>query len=131
MENKKLDFTGVALHQGDTQWFELKNLPEGVKKIEKDYIAKSEKSGHAHGLCGDYEMFTMDGFNGHFIAVGSDGATLNHAAYEALNKQTMNKNVTLPRADHNAISLEPNKVYFVGIQRRKEHFQDAWTQVKD
>jgi len=32
---KNSKFTGTAFHQGDTQWFELDALPEGVTRVEK------------------------------------------------------------------------------------------------
>jgi len=30
-----MNFTGNNLHQGDTQWFELQQLPSDLKKVEE------------------------------------------------------------------------------------------------
>jgi len=32
-------------HQGDTQWFSIDKIPESAKKVEKQFIAASERSG--------------------------------------------------------------------------------------
>ena len=100
-------------HQGDVQLFEMP-IPEGAKKVEKTFFAKSEKSGHAHALCGDYEMFQVEDKT--FIKVGADGATLNHTGYKNLTPEYWNKNQVLPVADHNP-TIIPQGTYFVGIQQ--------------
>ena len=49
MENLK--FTNqFNAHQGDVQFHSIAKLPEGLKKVEKTFFAKSEKSGHAHTM---------------------------------------------------------------------------------
>lgn len=100
-------------HQGDVQMYET-TLPEGAKKIEKTFFAKSEKSGHAHALCGDYETYEHEGKR--FVVVGSDGATLNHTGYQNLTPEYWNKNQVLPVADHKP-TIIPAGTYFVGIQQ--------------
>jgi len=127
---KNSKFTGTAFHQGDTQWFELDALPEGVTRVEKQFIAKSERSGHAHALCGDYEMFTKEGVDGFFIKVGTDGCTLNHTGYANLTPEYWDRNAQLPVADHKPTVFKQG-TYFVGIQRRKKHFSKTWEEVKD
>lgn len=126
----KPKFTGVNFHQGDCQFFEIDSLPEGIVKKEKTFIAKSEKSGHAHALCGDYEMFEKEGVDGFFIKVGTDGATLNHTGYQNLTEKYWDKNEILPIADHKPTIFKQG-IYFVGIQKRKKHFSKIWDKVQD
>lgn len=116
-------------HQGDVQFFSIDEIPSSAKKIAKTFFAKSEKSGHAHALCGDYELLELPG-QGHIIKVGSDGATLNHTGYSNLTAEYWDKNIALEIADHKSSKL-PEGLYYVGIQRRKKHFSKTWEQVKD
>lgn len=127
-----LKFTNNNAHQGDVQIFGVEQLPCNVKKIAKTFFAKSEKSGHAHALCGDYELYEIEGAegDGHFIKVGSDGATLNHTGYHNLTHEYWDKNQVMPIADHKPTSLKEG-VYFVGIQKRKKHFSKVWEKVLD
>lgn len=126
---KTLKFTNLyQAHQGDVQIFSISGIPSSAKKIEKTFIAKSEKSGHAHALCGDYELYEVDG--GHVIKVGTDGCTLNHTAYQNLTPQYWDKNKALTIADHKPTSIAKG-VYFIGIQKRKKHFSKVWEKVKD
>jgi hypothetical protein len=129
--NTKLKFNGQFLsHQGDTQWFSIEEIPTNAKKIDKTFIAKSEKSGHAHALCGDYEMYEIEGLDGFLIKVGTDGCTLNHTRYENLTPQYWNKNEILPVADHKPSTFSQG-IYYVGIQKRKKHFSKVWERVQD
>jgi len=116
-------------HQGDVQIFSIEKAPLSAKKVAKTFIAKSEKSGHAHAMCGDYELLELPG-KGHIIKVGSDGCTLNHTGYKNLTPEYWDKNVALAVADHKP-SFIPEGIYFVGIQRRKKHFSKVWEKVKD
>lgn len=126
-----MKFTGKNnLHQGDTQFFSIDCLPKNAKKIEKTFIAKSEKSGHAHALCGDYELFELPNEEGHVIVVGTDGCTLNHTGYQNLTKQYWDKNQVMPVADHQPTVFSPG-IYYVGIQKRKKHFSKVWEKVID
>lgn len=127
-----LKFNNKNMHQGDCQIFGVEELPCNVKKVAKTFFAKSEKSGHAHALCGDYELYEVEGqpSNGHFIKVGTDGATLNHTGYHNLTPEYWDKNAVLPIADHKPTTLGEG-VYFVGIQKRKKHFSKVWEAVKD
>lgn len=117
-------------HQGDVQIFSINGIPSDARKIEKTFIAKSEKSGHAHALCGDYELYELPDNRGHVIKVGTDGATLNHTGYSNLTPEYWDRNKILPKADHKHTSLAPG-TYFVGIQKRKKHFSKVWEKVKD
>lgn len=116
-------------HQGDVQILSIDAVPAEAKKIEKTFIAKSEKSGHAHALCGDYELYELEG-KGHIIKVGTDGCTLNHTSYKNLTPEYWNKNVALTIADHKPSTFGEG-TYFIGIQKRKKHFSKVWEKVKD
>lgn len=119
-----------AGHQGDIQFFSVDGIPSNAKKIEKTFIAKSEKSGHAHALCGDYDLYELPDGQGHLIKVGTDGATLNHTAYKNLTPEYWDKNKILSVADHKP-TVFTEGIYFVGIQNRKKHFSKVWEKVKD
>jgi len=126
---KKMKFNGkFAAHQGDVQIFSVDSIPENATQIAKTFIAKSEKSGHAHALCGDYELFQVDG--GHVIKVGHDGCTLNHTGYINLTPEYWDKNKVMPIADHKPTILTEG-TYFIGIQVRKKHFSKLFEKVKD
>lgn len=116
-------------HQGDVQIFSCASIPDDAKKIAKTFIAKSEKSGHAHALCGDYELYELP-TGGHVIKVGSDGATLNHTGYQNLTADYWDKNKIMPVADHKPTVLGIG-TYFIGVQKRKKHFSKIWEKVKD
>lgn len=117
-------------HQGDVQVFSIASLPSNAKKIAKTFIAKSEKSGHAHAMCGDYELYELPDNKGHVMVVGSDGCTLNHTAYKNLTPEYWDKNVALKVADHKPSSFK-NGIYYIGIQKRKKHFSRVWEKVID
>ncbi len=121
--NQKFSF-----HQGDIQGFSLDSLPSGARPVAKQFIAKSEKSGHAHALCGDYEMYEVE--TGHVIKVGTDGATLNHTGFQNLTPEYWDKNEALPVADHNPTTI-PQGIYFVGIQRKADPFAGVFKRVID
>lgn len=129
MKNK--NFTGkFAAHQGDVQIFSLNEVPKEAKKIEKTFIAKSEKSGHAHAMCGDYTLYELPEQKGFIIEVGHDGCTLNHTGYQNLTKEYWDKNKVMPIADHKPTMLSVG-VYYIGIQKRKKHFSKVWEKVID
>lgn len=128
---KTMKFTkDFQAHQGDVQIFSVDSVPSSAKKIEKTFIAKSEKSGHAHAMCGDYELFELPEQKGFVIKVGTDGCTLNHTAYQNLTPQYWDKNKALKIADHKPTSLKQG-TYYVGIQKRKKHFSAVWEKVID
>jgi hypothetical protein len=115
-------------HQGDVEFFSIEEIPTNAKPIEKTFIAKSEKSGHCHALCGDYELFEVE--DGHVIKVGSDGCTLNHTGFQNLTPEYWDKNKVMPKADHGHSTIKEG-IYFIGIQRRKKHFAKTWEKVMD
>jgi hypothetical protein len=130
MENK-LQFTGENSHQGDVQLFGIAKLPDGVKKIEKRFIAASERSGHVHVLCGEYEMYEKEGVDGVFVVVGKEGCTLNHSAIKSLTKEAMERNEAKEVADHKPNIYTEGDTFFIGIQQRKKHFSRVWAKVQD
>ena len=107
----------------------IANLPTDAKKVEKTFFAKSEKSGHAHALCGDYDLYETEAGT-RFIVVGKEGATLNHTAYKNLTTEYWDRNEVLPVADHRP-TLLPSGIYFVGIQRRINPYKSVWEKVRD
>lgn len=119
-----------SAHQGDCQIFSIEEVPQGLKEIPKTFIAKSEKSGHAHAMCGDYKLFELEDKSGFIIQVGSDGCTLNHTGYQNLTAEYWDKNHILPVADHKPTILSAGN-YFIGIQKRKKHFSKLWEKVRD
>jgi len=115
-------------HQGDVQIFSIEAIPNGSKVIQKTFFAKSEKSGHCHALCGDYSLHELE--NGHAIAVGKAGATLNHTNISNLTDTYWDINKETPVADHQPTKLQEG-FYYIGIQRRKKPFSKVWEKVVD
>lgn len=128
---KEVKFTGDNSHHGDCQLFGIEKLPQGVKKIDKRFIAASEKSGHVHVLCGDYEMYEKHGVDGTFVVVGTDGCTLNHTGIKQLTPEVMNRNQATEIADHKPNFYTSGTTLFIGIQKRKKHFSRVWEKVLD
>ena len=115
-------------HQGDVQIFSIDSIPSNAKKKPKTFFAKSEKSGHCHALCGDYDLYEVE--NGHIIAVGCDGATLNHTGIQELTEEYWDKNQVKKVADHKP-TIIPQGIYFVGIQRKADPFSGVFNRVID
>lgn len=101
-------------HQGDTMWFSLTEIPSNAKKVEKQFIAASERSGSFHALFGDYDMFEVEG--GFCVDVKSE-CILNHSLQKHLAGKSMDDLVELPKKDHRHSTIKEGK-YFVGIQQR-------------
>lgn len=114
-------------HQGDTQWFSIDMIPENVKKVEKQFIAASEKTGNVHALSGNYEMYEHE--DGFVIDVLED-SVLNHTSIDELNSNTWNTPKILPDRDHKP-SIIKKGLYFVGIQRRFNPLGKFMERVKD
>lgn len=129
--NNKLRFDGVfSGHQGDVQIFSIEALPANATSVPKKFIAKSEKSGHAHALCGDYDQYELPNDTGFIVKVGVKGATLNHTQYHNLTEGYWGENKALPVADHKPTVLGQG-TYFIGIQKRKKHFSKVFEKVVD
>ena len=114
MENLK--FNGVAQHQGDTQWFGIKAIPSNAKKVSKQFIAASERSGSFHALFGNYDMYEVE--NG-FVIEAYEECILNHSLKEVLEGTgvTLDNAKVLPKKDHRH-SVIGKGIYYVGIQQR-------------
>ncbi|MFN3428263.1 MAG: hypothetical protein ACK41G_11915 [Candidatus Thermochlorobacter sp.] len=127
-----MKYNGVAFHQGDVQIYGVKSLPENAKKIRKSFFAKSEKSGHVHALCGNYELFEDPEVPGSFyVRVYGEGAVLNHTHGSRLNEPMFFDKLCLTEvADHKPTFFKPG-IYRVGIQRRVDPYAGVWRRLYD
>ena len=116
-------------HQGDTQWYLLDSIPEGAKKVEKQFIAASERSGSFHALFGNYDMYETDGG---FVIDAKDDCVLNHSLQQELDKinNNMDEAKILPKKDHRH-SIIPRGKYIVGIQNRFDPMENIKKRVID
>lgn len=103
-------------HQGDSQFYQIDSIPATAKKVEKQYIAASERSGSFHALFGNYDMYEVE--NG-FIIDAHEECVLNHSLEKDLKGSgvTLNEAKVLPKKDHRHTVLPAGK-YIVGIQNR-------------
>lgn len=103
-------------HQGDTQFYSINSIPADAVKVEKQFIAASERSGSMHALFGEYDMYqTKDGF----IIDAHQECILNHSLEADLKGSgvTLSQAKVLPKKDHRHTVLPAGK-YIVGIQNR-------------
>lgn len=124
-----MKFNNTQFHQGDTQWFGLDSIPSNAKKIEKRFVAASERSGSYHALHGNYDMYEVeDGF----IVDVKDDCILNHSLQSELEKMgvTLDEAKVLPKKDHRHTIVEKG-IYFVGIQQRFNPLSAIKERVKD
>jgi hypothetical protein len=121
---KILDFIG---HQGDVQFYAIDAIPTDAKKIAKQFVAASEKSGHVHALNGNYDMYELE--DGFLLDV-KETSIFNHTSKSLLNAETWDKATALPEEDHGVSVIEKGK-YFVGIQQRFDPIEAARKNVKD
>ena len=124
-----MKFTGKQLHQGDTQWFEINGIPSNAKKVEKQFVAASERSGSFHALFGDYDMYEVE--NG-FVIDAKEECIINHSLEEVLKGTgvSMDSAKVLPKKDHRH-SVLPQGQYFVGIQQRFDPLKASKEIVRD
>jgi len=127
--NNKLEFTGSQSHQGDVQFFQLKSIPEGAKKVEKVFIAASERSGSFHALFGEYDMYEVEGG---LVVDCKEECILNHSLKSVLEKtgNKLDKALILDKKDHRH-SILPEGVHFFGIQQRFDPHEGHKKNVKD
>jgi len=114
-------------HQGDTQWFTIDAIPKNAVKVEKQFIAASEKTGNVHALTGKYDMYTCD--EGFVIDVKED-CVLNHTMVSELNNHTWSIPKVLPERDHRPSTIKKG-MYYVGIQRKFNPLSKFMEKVKD
>jgi hypothetical protein len=126
----KLKFSNVSFHQGDVQFFQLKELPSDVKKVEKQFIAASERSGSFHALFGNYDIYEFP--EGGFIVDVHDECVLNHSLQSELlgTKVSMDTAVITPKKDHRHTTVPPGK-YYVDIQTRFDPLENIKKRVID
>lgn len=111
-----MNFTGYDFHQGDVEFFSIDQLPQDVKKIDKSFIAASERSGSFHALFGNYDMYEAEG--GICLDLKED-CILNHslkADLDAVNNN-LNKAQVIPKKDHRH-TVVPKGIYYTGIQNK-------------
>lgn len=114
-------------HQGDVQWYAVDAIPEGAEKMEKQFIAASEKSGHVHALSGNYDMYKH---NDGFVIDVKEDCVLNHTDASLLNAMAWQKPQVLPEKDHHPSTIKKG-VYYVGIQRKFNPVEKIFEKVKD
>jgi|SRR5690348_8556710 len=111
-----MKFNGLSQHQGDCQFFGIDSIPSNAKKVQKQFIAASERSGSFHALFGNYEMYELeDGF----IIDAKEECILNHSLQSVLKGTgvTLDKAKVLEKKDHRHSVIAPG-IYLVGIQQR-------------
>ena len=111
-----MKFNGTSQHQGDCQFFGITSIPKGAKKVEKQFIAASERSGSFHALFGNYDLYEVeDGF----VVDAKEDCIINHSLKEVLEGTgvTLNEAKVLTKKDHRH-SVLPKGIHFVGIQQR-------------
>lgn len=116
-------------HQGDTMFFVIGMIPKDAKKVEKQYIAASERSGSFHALFGDYDMYEVkDGF----VIDAKEECILNHSLEAELKGSgiSMNEAKVLAKKDHRHTVL-PKGIYAVGIQQRFDPLENIKKRVID
>lgn len=122
---------GFNIHQGDVQVFQLDGIPKGLKKIEKRFVAASERSGSFHALFGNYDMYDHPEKGGVVVDVKEE-VILNHSLEAELLKMgvTMSSPDVLPKKDHRH-SVIPKGVYFVAPQNRFDPLSATRQVVRD
>lgn len=101
-------------HQGDVQFFLIDSIPSDAKKVNKQFLAESERSGSLHGLFGKYDQYEVEGG---FVLDVKEDCILNHSLKEHLNGITMEEVRELPKKDHRHTIIKKG-LYYTGIQQR-------------
>ena len=115
-------------HQGDTQWYELDSIPSNAKKVDKQFIAASERSGSFHALFGNYDMYEVDGG---FVIEAHEECILNHSLQKELDGINMDIAKQLPKKDHRHSIIKKGTIAFVGIQNRFDPMENIKRKVID
>ena len=124
-----MKFKNYNFHQGDCQFFEIEELPTNAKKIEKRFIAASERSGSFHALFGNYDMYEVD--NGNVIDCKEE-CILNHSLKSLLEGTgvSLDEAKIIEKKDHRHTVISKG-IYFVGIQNRFDPLSARKEKVKD
>lgn len=126
-------YTSFAAHQGDVQIYGVDSIPSGARQVKKQYFARSERTGHIHALCGQYDLYEDPTVpNAFYVRVYGEGAVLNHVREQGFDH--WDEAIALEVADHKPVFL-PEGLYRVGIQRRFDPFARSsvfsWRHVTD
>jgi hypothetical protein len=101
-------------HQGDVQLYKISEIPKNAKKIDKQFIAASERSGSFHALFGNYNQYEVeDGF----VLECKEDCILNHSLQASLTGTSMEDAKVLPKKDHRH-SVIKKGLYYAGIQNK-------------
>lgn len=100
-------------HHGDVQVYAVDEIPVNAKKVDKQFIAASEVSGHVHALCGNYDMYEVD--DGYIVNAKED-CVMNHTTNN-LAVATWDKAEVLPKKDHRH-AIVKRGLYYIGIQQK-------------
>ena len=115
-------------HQGDTQWYSIDEIPATAKKIRKNFIAASERSGSFHALFGNYEMYS---YEGNFVLDVKEDCILNHSHESQLrSKKKLDTAEIIEKKDHRH-SVITKGLYIVGIQNRFDPLENHRKRVID
>ena len=126
-----MKFNNFRAHQGDTQWFGLDEIPAAAKKIEKQFLAESERSGSMHALFGEYDQYEVeDGFIIDTRAAKED-CILNHTLKQHLQGHSMDDAKILPKKDHRHTNVPAGGIYYVGIHQRFDPLSASKERVRD
>lgn len=117
-----------VFHQGDVQAFQIEQIPANAKKIEKQFLAESERSNSFHALFGNYDQYECE--DGSIILDVKEECILNHSLKQHLNGLTMNEHKILTKKDHRHTVVAPG-IYQIGIQQRFDPLAGMKVKVKD
>jgi hypothetical protein len=122
-----MKFKNKNAHQGDTQWYQIDSVPKNAKKIEKNYVAHSERSGSVHALFGNYDMYEVeDGF----VVDAKEDCILNHSLKSIVEAHSVDVAEVIQHKDHRH-TIIPKGIHFVGIQQRFDPLKGIKEKVKD
>jgi hypothetical protein len=100
----------------DVQFYLVDCIPQNAIKVERQFIAASERSGSFHALFGNYDQYEVDGG---FVLDVKEECVLNHSLQQHLVGKSLADSKVLPKKDHRHSVIKPG-VYYVGIQNRHD-----------
>jgi hypothetical protein len=124
-----MNFTGNNRMQGDVQLFEITKIPQYAKLINKQFLAKSEKSGSLHAVFGKYNQYEVEGG---FVLDVKEESILNHTLESILNQSGIDwsDSKVLEKKDHRHCVI-PVGIHFVSIQSRFDPLSGLKEKVRD
>lgn len=115
------------MHQGDVEIFKLLELPTGLQKVEKQFIAASERSGSFHALFGEHDMYQVED---DFVVDVKNDCILNHSLKQFIEGISMDEVKVLPKKDHRHTEIKKG-IYYIGIQNRFDPLKGKKEKVRD